>query len=158
MWTMVAIILLLVGLAFAIAEMFTPGVGVFAVLGVLSLIASAIVTVVFVPFGVFVMVGNAIMSSVILYAALKYLSRRQLCGSLILNETLGFDSDSIGNLDYFIGKEGVAKTALRPVGTGDFNGVSIDVTSDGPFVEKGQRIKVVEVKNNTVVVTQQNKN
>lgn len=158
MWTVVAIILLLVGLAFCIAEMASPGVGVFGILGTLSLIASAIITVVFVPLGIFIMAGNVVVVSVILYAVFKYLARKQLYGHLILNETLGFEADSIGDLDYFIGKEGVSKTDLKPVGTADFNGVFMDVTSDGPFVDKGQKIKVVEIKNNTIVVTQQNKN
>ena len=47
---------------------------------------------------------------------------------------------------------GTAFTALRPSGTAMINGKRIDVVTEGPFVERGSPIKVVEVEGARVVV------
>jgi len=41
---------------------------------------------------------------------------------------------------------------LRPSGTAVINGKRIDVVTEGPFVERGSPIKVVEVEGARVVV------
>ena len=47
---------------------------------------------------------------------------------------------------------GTAFTALRPSGTAMINGKRIDVVTEGPFIERGSPIKVVEVEGARVVV------
>ena len=47
---------------------------------------------------------------------------------------------------------GTAFTPLRPSGTAVINGKRIDVVTEGPFVERGSPIKVVEVEGARVVV------
>ncbi|HKI72149.1 MAG TPA: NfeD family protein [Verrucomicrobiae bacterium] len=47
---------------------------------------------------------------------------------------------------------GTAFTSLRPSGTAVINGKRIDVVTEGPFVERGSPIKVVEVEGARVVV------
>jgi membrane-bound serine protease (ClpP class) len=51
-----------------------------------------------------------------------------------------------------LGQTGVAFTALRPAGTGIFNGKRVDVVADGLFVEKGTTVKVVAIEGLRVVV------
>ncbi|MDR2903962.1 MAG: NfeD family protein, partial [Clostridiales bacterium] len=73
-------------------------------------------------------------------------------------ETLGEPRKDIGDLSYLLGKEGVSKTTLRPFGTVDFNGIAIEACSDGSYVPENNRVKVTEIKENTVIVRQCNTN
>jgi membrane-bound serine protease (ClpP class) len=43
------------------------------------------------------------------------------------------------------GHEGIAHTDLRPAGRGMFDGKMVDVQSDGSYISKGARIRVVNV-------------
>ncbi|MEO6847303.1 MAG: NfeD family protein [Chthoniobacterales bacterium] len=51
-----------------------------------------------------------------------------------------------------LGTEGVAITILRPAGKALFDGHLTDVVTDGSFIEKGERIRVVEAGKDRIVV------
>lgn len=51
-----------------------------------------------------------------------------------------------------VGAAGVATTPLRPAGTVDFDGELVDVVSEFGFVERGQRVRVVQVTKYRVAV------
>ncbi len=50
------------------------------------------------------------------------------------------------------GQEGAAWTALRPAGTAVIGGQRLDVVTEGAFIEKDARVRVVRVEGNRVVV------
>ncbi len=58
---------------------------------------------------------------------------------------------SVGRAN-LVGREGVAVTILRPSGVALIDDERIDVTADGEFIEKGTRIRVVEVDGPRIVV------
>ena len=62
------------------------------------------------------------------------------------------DAAESNDLNYFIGREGVTHTALRPSGIGEFDGVKLNVVSDGEFINKDVPIRVLSVKGNRIVV------
>ena len=43
-------------------------------------------------------------------------------------------------------------TALRPAGIGEFDGVKLNVVSDGEFIAQGRRVRVQKVAGNRIVV------
>jgi membrane-bound ClpP family serine protease len=88
--------------------------------------------------------------SVVLHSATK----GRLSKTLILKDSLSKEAGFIGteDLEYFIGKEGTANSILRPAGTAEFDGVKLDVVSEGEFIPKGSRIKVVKVSGRRIVV------
>jgi len=51
-----------------------------------------------------------------------------------------------------LNQTGQALTALRPSGTAVISGKRIDVVTEGPFIEPGTPVKVVEVEGMRVVV------
>lgn len=53
-----------------------------------------------------------------------------------------------------VGLAGTAITELRPSGMARFGDNNVDVVSVGPFIEKGHKVKVVEVHGNRIVVDQ----
>jgi membrane-bound serine protease (ClpP class) len=64
---------------------------------------------------------------------------------------LGFQASS-EELKKFLGKEGYSITPLRPSGTALIEGARLDVVSEGVFLEKNTRVKVVMVEGNRVLV------
>ena len=50
------------------------------------------------------------------------------------------------------GVRGIAVTVLRPSGKAQFGDRMVDVISDGPFIEVGRSVQVIEVNGNRVVV------
>ena len=53
-----------------------------------------------------------------------------------------------------LGKSGEAVTILRPAGKARIDERMVDVVSDGPFIEQGATVQVVEVLGNRIVVRQ----
>ena len=52
----------------------------------------------------------------------------------------------------FVGKEGKAITLLKPYGDVDFNGVRMQVSSYGPFIDKGTKVRVIETQGSKIIV------
>ena len=50
------------------------------------------------------------------------------------------------------GKEGVTATVLNPVGIAEFDGVRLNVVSEGSYLEKGSKVKVQQVEGNKIIV------
>jgi len=62
------------------------------------------------------------------------------------------DAAESNDLNYFVGREGVTHTTLRPAGIAEFDGVKLNVVSDGEFISKDKPIRVLSVKGNRIVV------
>ena len=59
---------------------------------------------------------------------------------------------SSGDMSVFLGREGETRTALRPSGIAEFDGVRLNVVSDGVFIAQGVRVKIVRVDGNRILV------
>lgn len=60
--------------------------------------------------------------------------------------------ESLVNYDHLVGQVGVAATAMMPSGKALFGKSLVDVTSRSTAIEKGDRVRVVEVTGNRVLV------
>lgn len=148
------VIILLVGLIFLIIEMFTPGFGVFGGLGLVLLVVGIILTA-STPFEALVMVVILlVILGVALSAVLHSAAKGKLSKTLILKDSLNKESGYIGteDLEYFVGKEGIALTVLRPAGTAEFDGIRLDVVSEGEYIPKNSRVKIVQATGRRIVV------
>ena len=58
------------------------------------------------------------------------------------------------NRETLLGNRGQAVSMLRPAGKAQFGDRFVDVVSDGPFIDAGTQIEVIEVVGNRVVVRQ----
>jgi membrane-bound serine protease (ClpP class) len=54
-----------------------------------------------------------------------------------------------------VGELGTAATLLRPAGKARFGERAIDVVTEGDFIEKGAKVKILAIKGNRVVVTEE---
>ena len=148
------LILLLVGVALLVVEMYIPGFGVPGLMGIGSLVLGFILLGPTLGQGLLLFVILAAILCVALTICLVTASKGRLSKSkLALNDVaIPPDAAEANDLNYFIGKEGVTHTALRPAGIGEFDGVKLNVVSDGEFIAQGRRVRVQKVAGNRIVV------
>lgn len=151
-------ICLVVGLGLVIFEMFNPGFGAPGITGLVLLVIGIVMTAQS-PFEAIILIiiilailGVAL--TLVLHSATKGRLSKTLILSDSLNKEQGFSSTT--DLEYFLGKEGTAITILRPSGTADFDGVKLDVVTEGEFIPANSRIKIVKVSGRRIVVKKTN--
>lgn len=91
-------------------------------------------------------------SAVVLIAAIIYGFKTNLWDKIALNSTItgrAFeDSDTLVK----VGDEGVALSALRPIGKGEFSDQVYEIRSFGEYVQQGEKVKIVMIKENKIFV------
>ncbi len=150
------LILMLVGVVLLVVEMYIPGFGVPGILGIASLVLSFILLHPTMEQGLVLLAILGAILCVALSVCLFTASRGRLNKSkLVLNDVaVPADAAENNDLNYFIGKTGSAHTALRPAGIGEFDGVKLNVVSDGEFISAGRPIRVQSVAGNRIVVSE----
>lgn len=152
-----AVILLAIGLSLAMMEVFLPSGGV---IGFLS--AAAIIAALVMAFrqgsavGLAVLSGTLVAVPVVVFLALKYWPETSMGRRMLLKPP---ESDEIlpdvprqRQLKTLIGRIGQAKSKMLPSGAVLIDGHTIDALSEGVPIEIGQRVRVIEVRGNRVVV------
>ncbi len=147
-------IMLLVGVGLLVFEMYVPGFGVPGISGIALLVLGFVLLQPTLAQGLVLFAILAAILCVALSICLYSASKGRLSKSkLVLNDVaVPADTAENNDLNYFIGKEGVTHTALRPAGIGEFDGVKLNVVSDGEFIGKDKRIRVLSVEGNRIVV------
>ena len=136
-----------------VIDVFLEGFGILGVVGLLLLAASIFVNIVHVPFGVYIVIGQAAVLIPASVFFVRYLKRKQIYGKLILNETLAEDRQDFSGLQELLNQEGVTKTALRPFGHAEFNGVNVEaVCADSKYIPANKRVKAVGLKDKYLFV------
>jgi len=143
--------LLIVGIALLLLEMWLPGIEVFAITGLVALAASAVIAVIYVPNGWFIVAAQLLIIAGFLRYMYLFMKRKQLEGKLILSDTL--EELQVDDVSELVGKEGMSLSTLRPYGEADFNGVRLEVSSSGPMIKSNTRVKVVETEARKIIVS-----
>ena len=148
------LILMLVGVALLVFEMYVPGFGVPGISGIALLVLGFVLLKPTLGQGLLLFAILAAILCVALSICLITASRGRLSKSkLVLNDVaVPAEAAEHNDLNYFIDREGVSHTALRPAGIGEFDGVKLNVVSDGEFIAQGKRIRVLSVQGNRIVV------
>ena len=152
-FSVISIILFVLGIGFIGIELYQPGFGIFGIAGIISLIVCIFVTAQTVMQGV-ILTGIFFVIILILLAAFVLFFSKNLPKKLILYETESVEQGFSGTEDmqYLMGKTGIVETACRPSGNADFDGVKLDVVSEGAYIDKGTLIEVFEIEGNRIVV------
>jgi len=182
-WLEVILFLIGLG-CIAIEVLLIPGFGVFGVSGGLLVIASLILAsqtfVIPTSKSDYDALGRsmgtlsgAILGFIVVAAILgRYLPRMPLLNHMVLvppgakdpnqqNEPQlrpeiagGYGYSPLDGDQSLVGRNGTAVTILRPAGKARIDDRIIDVVSDGPFIEQGATVQVIEVLGNRIVVRQ----
>lgn len=153
-WLIPIIICVLAGVILLIVEAFMPGFGVPGISGIILLLAGVAMT--WYEYGAMVGLGTTVavlaLVGVAISVSLKSASSGRLSKSdLILNDTETLPSEN-ADMQLLVGKEGVVKNTLRPVGTAEFDCGKLHVTSDGEYVSEGQKVRIVRVEGTQIFV------
>ena len=154
----IPMLLLCVGMVFIIVELFVPGFGFFGISGSVGIVAGIIVRIVE---GL-----NLVQSLVLILMVLGFfvVATLYMIFSVkhgILGRTGLFESRTSIPEDYnkvdrsiqkLVGKSGKAVGVLNLGGKAKINGKIYDVVSINSYIEAGANIKVVEIKDNQIMV------
>jgi len=149
-----ATLLLGLGLAFVVAEVLFPSLGLLAICATVSIVAAVVVAFrSSTEDGVNFLIATAILVPVMIMLGLKLFPKSPF-GKHMVAPGLSFESQpSADPRDALLaGAEGVLETDCRPAGVARLDGRRVDVVSRGEPIERGARVRVLEVKGNRVVV------
>lgn len=151
-------LLLLVGLALVMTEVFVPSGGVLGILSATAILAAIILA--FYKSGptagfVFVLVA-IIAVPTILALAFRWLPDtpvgKRLLASLPTAEEVLPDNEERRALRRLVGKVGRAKTRMLPSGAVEVEDRVVDAVSEGLSIEPGQPVRIVDVQGTRVTV------
>jgi membrane-bound serine protease (ClpP class) len=150
-WIGLVVVLMVAGLVFVAAEIFViPGFGVAGVVGFAGLVAGVVLG--WIQFGAFWGLGLLLLSGVVTAVALWVVFKTKAGQRMMLGDSLTGTVAVTDEGSSLIGSEGVAVTNLRPSGSADFGDSRLQVETEGEFVPRGARVRVVAVVMGRVVV------
>ncbi len=160
------LLLFIVGIGLLIAEIFfVPGFGITGTSGIILILTSLVMALIsrhptFPDItGAISRVAYALLATFVISLALfKIIPHTTSWKRLVLNteerKELGFTASN--TLELYEGKTGYADTFLHPTGKAIIEGKRTDVVTEGGFIEKGTKIKVVKIEGNKVIVRENN--
>ncbi|MBR5345694.1 MAG: hypothetical protein IK127_07695 [Clostridia bacterium] len=152
-----AIICALVGVGLLVLEAFMPGFGLAGISGVGLEIAAVVLmynregTM---PAAILALVALSA-AAVALTFSLRSAAKGKISQSdLVLRATEATEAGYVASDDMqvFLGKEGISRTTLRPTGVAEFDGVRLNVLSDGEFIPPETPVKVMRVEGSKLFV------
>ena len=158
-WGMMVAVLMLAGLLFLFLEIAViPGFGVTGIIGLLLLGGGILAAYLKLSSGMAVFATFAGIAGV----TLRLLWFFFICPKTSLGKNFVLATESsvsegfvaVEDLQRYIGKEGVTTTMLRPSGIARIDGERLDVITDGEFVEKGMKVRVVKAAAGRIVVSE----
>ena len=156
LYEIIGIILLIAGFVLVGIEMAVPGFGLPGISGIISLVLGIIFSSDSVSEGIIMAIIVIVILGIMLAVAMTLLGSKKMKGPIVLREDVkgeqGFLESS--DLEYLVGKEGVAATDLRPAGKGSFDGIEFDILSGGSYINKGKNIRIIKVKDNKLIVSE----
>lgn len=154
-WLLIlAIGLFITGFILIGVEMITPGLHAPGIIGTACLVVAVFLISDTFEEGAIVTIIVLALLGIMLAVILGLLSKGRLKSPIILKEEQNKDKGYISSsdLNYLLGKEGIALTDLRPSGTGNFEGIDFDVISEGKYISKDTKLVIYKVQGSKLIV------
>ena len=164
------IIIFFIGIALLAVEMLViPGFGIAGISGIIMIVAGLILsfqdfTIPRTPYDVdtfikniFTIMCSLLGSGISIFLLIKYMPGMPIFNRLVLtaSETAqgGYviPSQPEGG-EGLTGRKGKAVTILHPTGKIEVDNRTLDVVTDGEYIEKGQAVEIIEIRGNRIVV------
>lgn len=151
---MIGILLLVAGFILVGVEMVLPGFGAPGIIGGICLVGGIFCTADDVEQGLTITVIVVMLLAIMFAIILSLFHMKKIKPPIVLQEELKAEKGylSSSDLDYLVGKEGIASTDLRPAGKCDIDGVEFDVRSEGYYIAKGSKVRIIRVQGNTLII------
>ena len=144
------IICFIIGIGLLILEAFMPGFGAPGITGVILEVITLVMT--WFEHGPLATLAMLLIVLLVLAIAistsLRSITRGRLSKSSLVHSETESNEDgyrSIEDLAVFMDKEGTATTVLRPAGIADFEGVRLNVSSEGDYIPAGTTVRIIKV-------------
>lgn len=151
------IICFVIGIGLLILEAFMPGFGAPGITGVILEVITLVLT--WFEHGPVATLGMLLIVLLVLAIAistsLRSITKGRLSKSSLVHSETESNEDgyrSIQDLAVFMDKEGTATSVLRPTGIADFEGVRLNVYSEGDFIPAGTKVRIVKVEGAKILV------
>ena len=143
----------LLGAALIVIEVFLPGFGLPGISGIALICAS--VVMITMHYGLLSGVCALLLMIAVLAALVSWVLRSAtkkdgLHARFFLREKEELHDKK--DIQVLVGRRGTATSVLRPAGIGDFDGVRLNVVTEGGFIECDAAIEIVRVDGARIVV------
>ena len=143
---------LMLGAALMIVEVFLPGFGLPGVSGIVLIGAGTVI--IWLKAGALTALATLLVVIAVLAVLVSCVGRRATGGGaharIFLREKEELRSGE--DMQVLLGKQGRTTSVLRPAGIGDFDGVRLNVVTEGSFIERDRPIEIVNVDGARIVV------
>ena len=135
-------------------EMLTPGVGIFAGIGIGAMLYSLVLSLGGTSEAIYAILLAVVIAIIMFALILKKLPSSRLWKKVLLTDTSTATRGYVSAKDYtyLLGKNGIALTELRPAGTAIIEEGPFDVVSEGTYIKRGEAITVIMVNGSRIVV------
>jgi len=147
------VLCLLLGVGLMIVEVFVPGFGLPGIMGLVLIGAGTVLAGVY--HGTMAAVAVLLVTIAVIAVLVSWLMRRASKGEIPHGELFLKDREELHagrDMQVLVGKKGVTSSVLRPAGIGDFDGVRLNVVTEGGFIDRGTPIEIVSVEGTRIVV------
>ena len=155
-WLLFAVFLYLACAALIIAEVFVPSGGMLSICALACLIGGLVIffhnSTTAGWIGVIVAV---IMIPSVLVVSYKLFPKTKFGRAVTLSPPEREQGDAVpdtSRLKEMLGAEGVVLTPLRPVGMCDFSGQRVECVAESGYVDRGKRVKIIDVESTQLTV------
>ena len=155
-WLVLAVLLYLACAALIIAEVFVPSGGLISISALVCLIGG--VAIFFnhsLTAGWIGIVVAAVMIPSVLIIAYRIFPKTRFGKSVTLTPPIRRQGEAIpdtSRLQELLGAVGIVLTPLRPVGMCDFSGRRVECVAESGYVDKGKKVKVINVQSTQLTV------
>ena len=151
------IICFLIGIGLLIMEAFMPGFGAPGITGIVLEVITLVMT--WFEHGPIATLAMLLIVLLVLAIAISASLRSIASGRLSKSSLVHADTESnedgyrsVEDLAVFMDKEGTATSVLRPTGIADFDGVRLNVSSEGDFIPAGTKVRIIKVEGAKILV------
>jgi len=155
---MESIILFVIGIVLILVEFFIPG-GILGLIGFGAILTSLFIAtdnIAHMALSLVIAIGVTVLAIFILFKVFG--KKMKLIKRIVLSDSTNTESGYVSNKNRveLVDQVGFALTALRPSGTALINNERIDVVTEGGYIEKNKKIKVLKTEGSRVVVRELN--
>lgn len=154
------ILCVLAGMALVTLEALLPGFGVPGISGIILLVVGMGLTIsahgILVGLGLLIVIIAIL--AVVISIALKSAANGRLSKSkFVLQDTVmdAEQEEAQQDMQVLVGHRGRTATVLRPAGIADFDGVRLNVVTEGEYIEKDRNVEIIRIEGTRIVVREQ---
>lgn len=144
----------LLGAGLMIVEVFVPGFGLPGIMGIVFIAAGTVL--VGMAHGAMTAVAVLLVTIALLALFVSWVMSRASSGKLPHGALFLKEREELHNghedMQVLVGKKGVTTSVLRPAGIADFDGVRLNVVTEGDFIERDMPVEIVSVQGARIVV------